>query len=221
MSGAIPATLDLSTLTSLKELGLSCNELSGEVPAAVLTKLGQITTLEKVYLQGNAGLTLPASLPPSLTGKVVTTGRCRGDPPPAPATPSSSRSSSSTGQAPAPATPSRSSSRSSTRRAPAPAPTPVPQFPVSNQLVTISEREDGPGQSSLVFQRHDRPEASFDLPVGWISPERHAADPARVRARRELGADLCRAATGRRWANRALVDCAGQPVGLCGPRGPR
>ncbi|MDE2993673.1 MAG: S8 family serine peptidase, partial [Chloroflexota bacterium] len=63
---------------------------------------------------------------------------------------------------------SRRTSRSSART-PAPTPTPEPLFSASNSTATVNERKDGPGQSSLVFQRHDRPEASFDLPIGWIS----------------------------------------------------
>ena len=74
---------------------------------------------------------------------------------------------------PPPPPPKTSSSGSSTSRkrsrTPAPAPTPEPLFSASNSTATVNEREDGPGQSSLVFQRHDRPEASFDLPIGWIS----------------------------------------------------
>ncbi len=70
---------------------------------------------------------------------------------------------------PPPSTTSSSSSRRTRAPTPAPAPTPEPLFSASNSTATVKEREDGPGQSSLVFQRHDRPEASFDLPIGWIS----------------------------------------------------
>ena len=74
-------------------------------------------------------------------------------------------------QIPLPPPPSTTSSSTSSKRerTPAPAPTPEPLFSASNSTATVKEREDGPGQSSLVFQRHDRPEASFDLPIGWIS----------------------------------------------------
>ena len=37
--------------------------------------------------------------------------------------------------------------------------------------MTVSEREDAPGQSSLVFQRHDQPAASFAVSIGWISQD--------------------------------------------------
>ena len=70
---------------------------------------------------------------------------------------------------PPPPTTSSSSTSRKRSRTPAPAPTPEPRFSASNSIATVNEREDGPGQSSLVFQRHDRPEASFDLPIGWIS----------------------------------------------------
>ncbi len=79
-------------------------------------------------------------------------------PPPSPPSPPPQRS-----------TTSSSSSSEKRDRTPAPVPTPEPLFSASNSTATVNERKDGPGQSSLVFQRHDRPEASFDLPIGWIS----------------------------------------------------
>ena len=47
--------------------------------------------------------------------------------------------------------------------------TPPAVFTASNHVVTVSEREVAPGLSRLVFQRHDHPAASFEVPIGWIS----------------------------------------------------
>ncbi len=55
--------------------------------------------------------------------------------------------------------------------APAPAAAPAMQlFSASNGAVTVTERQDAPGQSSLMFQRHDGG-ASFSVPIGWISSD--------------------------------------------------
>ena len=56
-------------------------------------------------------------------------------------------------------------------RTPAPVPTPEPLFSASNSAVTVTEREDAPGQFSLVFQRHDQPGAVIAVQIGWISQD--------------------------------------------------
>ena len=62
-----------------------------------------------------------------------------------------------------------SSAGPSSAPAPAPQPTAAPQFSASNSAATVSEQEDAPGQTSLVFQHHDDPAASFAVQIGWIS----------------------------------------------------
>ena len=58
-----------------------------------------------------------------------------------------------------------------TTAAAAPAAAPAMQlFSASNGAVTVTEREDSPGQFSLMFQRHDGG-ASFSVPIGWISSD--------------------------------------------------
>ncbi len=52
-----------------------------------------------------------------------------------------------------------------------PSPSPTLLFMFGNSLVTVTERVGTPGQSTLRYQRHDRPEASFELGVGWISQD--------------------------------------------------
>ena len=90
---------------------------------------------------------------------------------------------------PPPPPPKTSSGSTSRRRAPAPAPQPTPEplFSASNSTATVKEREDGPGQSSLVFQRHDRPEASFELAIGWISRDGTQQIPSASCATRAWG----------------------------------
>ena len=119
-------------------------------------------------------------------------------------------------------TPSTSSSTSK-KSAPAPAPAPTPEllFASSNSVVTVSEREDAPGQSSLVFQRHDQPAASFAVSIGWISRDGASVIATGFVRDEAPGADVCHCPAGVRRADRAPVDRAQQPVGLRGPLGGR
>jgi hypothetical protein len=68
------------------------------------------------------------------------------------------------GTAPAPA-----GTTTTTTTAPAAAPA-MALFSASNSAVTVTERQDTPGQSSLVFTRHDGG-ASFSVQIGWISSD--------------------------------------------------
>ena len=71
--------------------------------------------------------------------------------------------------APAPAT--SGDSGDDAPSAPAPAAAPAMQlFSATAPAVTVTERQDAPGQSSLVFTRHDGG-ASFSVPIGWISSD--------------------------------------------------
>ena len=62
-----------------------------------------------------------------------------------------------------------STTTTTTTAAPAAAPA-MPMFSASAPIVTVTEREDSPGQNSLMFQRHDGG-ASFSVPIGWISSD--------------------------------------------------
>ena len=160
------------TPTTATEAGLTIKQTAAtelEIRTTAMTTVA--TTDPATTLEFEPSSPLTFTLPPGrneatltfsmTTTTVLTLTLKRPPPPPRPPPPSGSSGSSGSSGGGSTSTPST--------LAPAPAPPSQPLFSASTGAATVTEREDAPGQSSLVFQRNDRPAASFSVQIGWIS----------------------------------------------------